>query len=101
LIWNSAIEASVGSKTKTEDRYLGPYVVVRRTEYGAYIIREPDGAQHQTAYATFRLLPYISHSNPLLRDLSEDQQDSDSDTSESTNHPSVSPDDSSSSEEDN
>jgi hypothetical protein len=75
LIRNSAIEASVGSKTKTEDRYLGPYVVVRRTKYGAYIIREPDGAQHQTAYAAFRFLPYISHSNPLLRDLSEDQQD--------------------------
>ena len=74
LVRNSAIEASV-SKTKTEDRYLGPYIVVQQTSGGAYILREPDGTQHMTPYAAFRLLPYKQRNDPEIEDLLSKEQD--------------------------
>jgi hypothetical protein len=86
LVRNSAIKASVSSRTKTEDRYLGPYIVIQKTKGGAYVLREPDEAQHTALYAAFRLLPYISCNSPLLEDLIGDQEHSDSEESDDADH---------------
>ena len=36
-------------------------IVVRRTQGGAYILAEMDGAVSRLCYAAFRLLPYLPH----------------------------------------
>ena len=43
LMRNNPIENSVSIEQKTADRYMGPYMVNRRTEGGAYILTEMDG----------------------------------------------------------
>ena len=48
---------------KTKPRYLGPYVVVRRTTGGSYIIAELDGAISKLRVAAFRLIPYFPRSS--------------------------------------
>jgi hypothetical protein len=59
-------------------RYLGPYVVVKRTNRGVYILKEVDGAEHAEHYAAFRLLPYISRKDPKLFRLQNDSEPSNS-----------------------
>ncbi|KIJ43124.1 hypothetical protein M422DRAFT_138632, partial [Sphaerobolus stellatus SS14] len=56
LVRNSAIDTDLSRKTKP--RYLGPLVVIRRTQNKAYILAELDGALHKNPYAAFRLIPY-------------------------------------------
>ena len=58
LVRNTAIEKSHNRKSKP--RYLGPYEVVRRTNHGAYVLKELDGAVGRTPFAAFRIVPYIS-----------------------------------------
>ena len=43
---------------KAKPRYLGPYVIVRKTLGGAYLIAEIDGSILKTKIAAFRLIPY-------------------------------------------
>jgi hypothetical protein len=85
LVRNSRLEATV-AKFKTEPRYLGPFEVVEHTTRGNYILQELDGAKHAEQYAAFRIIPYISRTDPQFQELlhtSDDEQDSDaSDESE-------------------
>jgi len=79
LVRNSQLEATV-SKFKTEPRYLGPFEIVECTTRGNYILQELDGAKHAEQYAAFRIIPYISRTDPQFHDLlhtSNDEQDSD------------------------
>lgn len=78
LVRNTAIEKELDRKTKA--RYLGPYVVDRRTLGGSYVIREPDGTTSRRGIAAFRLIPYIVRdSNKLQSLLQDNSQETDSD----------------------
>ena len=56
LVRNSKVEMELDRKAKP--RYLGPYAIVRRTEGGAYVVAELDGAIAKTKIAGFRVIPY-------------------------------------------
>jgi hypothetical protein len=58
LIRNSAVESNLNRKTKP--RFLGPVVVVRRTDRGAYVVAELDGAIAKSHVAVFRVIPYYT-----------------------------------------
>jgi hypothetical protein len=58
LVRNSAIEKDLNRKSKP--RYLGPMVVIRKTDRGAYVLSELDGAVAKSAFAAFRLVPYFA-----------------------------------------
>ena len=89
LVRNSRIEASLVGM-KTEPRYLGPYEVVRRTQRGAYVLQELDGAVHEEHYAAFRLLSYIKRESPRFYEILED---SDTSASSASSNESDSPED--------
>ncbi|KIK38283.1 hypothetical protein CY34DRAFT_25703 [Suillus luteus UH-Slu-Lm8-n1] len=59
LVCNSKVEYELSRKTKP--RYLGPMVILRRTQGGSYILAELDGAVSKLRYATFCLVPYYPH----------------------------------------
>ena len=59
LVRNSCIEKELNWKTKP--RYLGPMIVVRCTQGGAYILAKMDGTISCLCYAAFHLLPYLPH----------------------------------------
>ena len=61
LVQNSRIEKELNRKTKL--RYLGPMIVVHRTQGGTYILTEMDGTVSRLRYAAFRLLPYLPHTS--------------------------------------
>ncbi|KAJ7221231.1 hypothetical protein B0H12DRAFT_1031497 [Mycena haematopus] len=71
----------VSSRRKTEDKYFGPYEVVRRNTGGAYILRELDGTLfRRNPTAAFRLLPYITRNHWFMRqnEMNPDETDSES-----------------------
>ena len=70
LVRNTGIEKALDRKCKP--RYLGPYQVVRRTQGGAYVLRELDGAIWLQKVAAFRLLPYIARDQEQLARLLAD-----------------------------
>ena len=61
MVRNSRVHADLNRKTKP--RYLGPMVVVRRTQGGSYILSELDGSVSALRYAAFRLVPYYPRSH--------------------------------------
>ncbi|EIM87302.1 uncharacterized protein STEHIDRAFT_56242 [Stereum hirsutum FP-91666 SS1] len=67
LIRNSAIEEQLNRKTM--QRYIGPFIIVRQTRNGAWVIKDPDGTVHRRAVAAFRIVPYIARDKKTLRDL--------------------------------
>ena len=72
LVRNSRTNLELNRKTKP--RYLGPYVVIRRTTNGAYILAELDGTVSKMRYAAFRVVPYLArtHVTVPLRPLIEE-----------------------------
>jgi len=56
IIRNSAIETS--HSRKHQDRWLGPMVVVRRTQGGSYILAELNGEVSKLRYAATRVKRY-------------------------------------------
>jgi hypothetical protein len=82
LVRNSRLEATV-AKFKTEPRYLGPFEVVKRTTRGNYILQELDGAEHAEQYAAFRIIPYITRTDPQFHELLQASGDSDNDSANS------------------
>jgi hypothetical protein len=61
LVRNSDNEKNLSGKTNP--RYLGPMVVVRRNKGGAYILAELDGSLSRLRYAAARLVPYHARSH--------------------------------------
>jgi hypothetical protein len=59
LIQNIPLENTMASHRKTECRYMGPYRVLCQTKGNSYILSELNGAELRTAYAAFRLIPYL------------------------------------------
>ena len=55
---NMQVEKEMNRKHK--DRYLGPMVVVRRHQSGAYTLAELDGAISKTVFGAFRVVPYYA-----------------------------------------
>ncbi|KZV84047.1 hypothetical protein EXIGLDRAFT_560796, partial [Exidia glandulosa HHB12029] len=58
LIRNTIMEKDL-SRRKTEDRYLGPMIVVQRNRGGNYVIAEMDGTISMLRCAAFRVIPYF------------------------------------------
>ncbi|EIN13157.1 hypothetical protein PUNSTDRAFT_22626, partial [Punctularia strigosozonata HHB-11173 SS5] len=56
LVRNSENEKNLSGKTNP--RYLGPMVVVRRNAGGAYVLAELDGSLSRLRYAAARLYPF-------------------------------------------
>lgn len=84
LIRNVAIETEVSSTHKTDDRYLGPYEVVRKNKGGAYILKELDGTLFsKNPTAAFRLMPYITRSHWFMQTgwMAEEDEECSSDES--------------------
>ena len=60
LVQNSSVETDLGRKAKP--RYIGPMVVIRRTQNGSYRLAELDGTISNLRFAAFHLVPYHAHS---------------------------------------
>ncbi|EIN06905.1 hypothetical protein PUNSTDRAFT_22853, partial [Punctularia strigosozonata HHB-11173 SS5] len=56
LVRNSENEKNLSGKTNP--RYFGPLVVVRRNSGGAYVLAELDGSLSRLRYAAARLYPF-------------------------------------------
>jgi hypothetical protein len=89
LVHNAAGFKDLGGKWKP--RYLGPYIVVRRTKSGNYRLAELDGTVSRLRFAQKRIIPYFLRStakiplpNSSLRDVDQDinQNDSEEESSD-------------------
>jgi transposase InsO family protein len=69
LIRNSRVEKNLDRKS--EPRYIGPFVVIRKARKGSYILRELDGTVLNSHVAGFRLAPYIARDEDTLQELAE------------------------------
>jgi transposase InsO family protein len=69
LMRNSAIEKSMNKKSKP--RYLGPFIVFRKTKRGAYVLKELDGTLMRGNVAAFRIAPYIARDAKALSKLAK------------------------------
>ena len=69
LMHNTAIEKQMNRKTKP--RYLGPFVVDRKTKKNSYVLRELDGTYLRYNVASFRLAPYIARDRETLAKLAK------------------------------
>ncbi|KIM40033.1 hypothetical protein M413DRAFT_54339, partial [Hebeloma cylindrosporum] len=58
LVRNSKADKDL---SKHNARYLGPMVVIRRTQGGSYVLAELDGAVSRLRFAAFRVVPYAPH----------------------------------------
>ena len=77
IVFNSEVEYKLNRKH--QDKYLGPYEVIRRTRNGAYWLKELDGAIHRTPYAARRLLPFITRDHWFMCTHTQDEDNSDDD----------------------
>jgi len=64
LVRNSSVETDLGRKAKP--RYIGPMVVLRRTQNGSYRLAELDGTVLNLRFAAFRLVPYHARSRSSI-----------------------------------
>ncbi|KZS89054.1 hypothetical protein SISNIDRAFT_417283, partial [Sistotremastrum niveocremeum HHB9708] len=58
LVRNIILDKGIG--IKTEPRYIGPYIVVRKTVGGAYVLSELTGAVISSRFSANRLVPFYS-----------------------------------------
>jgi hypothetical protein len=56
LVRNTRIEKELNRKSKA--RYLGPMIVVKQNDMGAFTLAELDGAVRLLKVAQFRVIPY-------------------------------------------
>lgn len=70
LVRNSADES--GLKNKYFPRYFGPFVVVRQTTGGSYILAEMDGTISKLRFAAKRVIPYHLRSRINLPSTNKD-----------------------------
>ncbi|KAG6874439.1 hypothetical protein C0992_011455 [Termitomyces sp. T32_za158] len=64
LVRNTAVEKLLSSKMTA--RYLGPMVVVARTQGGSYVLAELDGTVWHERVAAFRVIPYKARKKLVL-----------------------------------
>ena len=76
LLRNLPQENTMSMERKTNDRYMGPYMVIRQTQGGSYILQELNGNQLRHAVAAFRLIPFIQRED--LEQLAESSGSEDS-----------------------
>uniref|UniRef100_UPI001ABA6527 hypothetical protein n=1 Tax=Aetokthonos hydrillicola TaxID=1550245 RepID=UPI001ABA6527 len=65
LVRNTASENSMNRKD--QQKYLGPYEVVRMTRGGSWKLKEMDGTPLKRGVAAFRLIPYILRTGSIKR----------------------------------
>lgn len=76
LVRDVQFEATYRIERKTSPRYLGPYQIVRRTTKGNYYLAEMDGSEWTQPIAGFRIIPYITRRQGLIRMLEEAEHES-------------------------
>jgi hypothetical protein len=65
LVLNKKVEK--GKNKKSRPRYLGPMIVVNRTEGGSYRLAEVSGTVLNRKFAAFRLIPYHARSKNTVK----------------------------------
>ena len=73
LLRNSRVEDALNRKAKP--RYIGPMVIVRKTEGRSYVVAELDGTESQLRVAAFRLIPYFACTKSSVPIISSDPSD--------------------------
>jgi transposase InsO family protein len=67
LMRNTRIEKNLDRKASP--RYIGPFIVERRTTRGTYVLQELDGTFMASHIAAFRLAPYLARNQEALDKL--------------------------------